>query len=155
MAVRQVSKAVVSLLTKHGVGAICANKSNINTRLLASFCGISSSNFIRLYVEPRKYIGINLASNSFNIDRRTLSTPQLAGVNMMGSILVHQKYKEMKSKLSKRNRKSLGPLDTASLYILSSKDLTVNLEILRLDALSPQSHNCPSKKGFQNRPIFV
>merc|ERR1719458_1518267 len=66
----------------------------------------------------------------------------------MGSILVHQKYKEMKSKLSKRNRKSLGPLDTASLYILSSKDLTVNLEILRLDALSPQSHHQSCYKGY-------
>jgi len=61
---------------------------------------------------------------------------------------VHQKYKEMKSKLSKRNRKSLGPLDTSSLYILSSKDLTVNLEILSLDALSTQSHSCPSHKGY-------
>ena len=30
-------------------------------------------------------------------------------VNMMGSILQHHKYKEMKSKLSKRNRKILGP----------------------------------------------
>merc|ERR550532_3260830 len=66
----------------------------------------------------------------------------------MGSILVHQKYKEMKSKLSKRNRKGLGPLDTASLYILSSKDLNVNLEILRLDALSPSSHFDAKCKGF-------
>merc|ERR550532_718294 len=66
----------------------------------------------------------------------------------MGSILVHQKYKEMKSKLSKRNRKGLGPLDTASLYILSSKDLNVNLEILRLDALSPTSHFDAKCKGF-------
>merc|ERR1719458_807890 len=65
----------------------------------------------------------------------------------MGSILVHQKYKEMKSKLSRRNRKNLGPLDTASLYILSSKDLTVNLEILRLDALSPYSHSESNCKG--------
>merc|ERR550532_2704711 len=66
----------------------------------------------------------------------------------MGSILVHQKYKEMKSKLSKRNRKGLGPLDTASLYILSSKELNVNLEILRLDALSPSSHLDAKCKGF-------
>merc|ERR550519_636112 len=64
----------------------------------------------------------------------------------MGSILEH--HREMKSKLSKRNRKSLGPLDTASLFILSSKDLNVNLEILRLDALSPTSHRDPSKKGY-------
>ena len=70
------------------------------------------------------------------IPMRKLSS-EVPEVNM-GSILEHQKYKEMKSKLSKRNRKSLGPLDTASLYILSSKDLTVNLELLRLDALSPK-----------------
>merc|ERR1719183_3114001 len=75
------------------------------------------------------------------------SSPKLPTVNM-GSILVHQKYKEMKSKLSKRNRKSLGPLDTASLYILSSKDLTVNLEILRLNALSPSSHKSATCKGY-------
>ena len=74
-------------------------------------------------------------------------TTEVPTVNM-GSILEHHKYKEMKSKLSKRNRKSLGPLDTASLYILSSKDLTVNLEILRLDALSPKSHCDPPKKGY-------
>merc|ERR1719458_90596 len=49
----------------------------------------------------------------------------------------------MKSKLSKMNRKSLRPLDTASLYILSFKDLTVSL-----DALSTQSHSCPSQKGY-------
>merc|ERR1719458_1742825 len=49
----------------------------------------------------------------------------------------------MKSKLSKMNRKSLRPLDTASLYILSFKDLTVSL-----DALSTQSHSCPSHKGY-------
>ena len=68
----------------------------------------------------------------------------------MGSILEHHKYKEMKSKLSKMRRKgfNLGPLDTASLYILSSKDLTVNLEILRLDALSPESHCGPGYKGY-------
>ena len=75
------------------------------------------------------------------IPMRKLSS-EVPEVNM-GSILEHQKYKEMKSKLSKRNRKSLGPLDTASLYILSSKDLAVNLEILRLDALSPASHTLP------------
>jgi len=73
-------------------------------------------------------------------------TTEVPTVNM-GSILEHHKYKEMKSKLSKRNRKSLGPLDTASLYILSSKNLTVNLEILRLDALSPRSHSESNCKG--------
>merc|ERR1719264_2202663 len=54
----------------------------------------------------------------------------------------------MKSKLAKMNRKSLRPLATASLYILSSKDLNVNLEILRLDALSLISHRDPSTKGY-------
>ena len=67
-------------------------------------------------------------------------TTEVPTVNM-GSILEHHKYKEMKSKLSKMNRKSLRPLDTASLYILSFKDLTVNLELLSLDALSPESHS--------------
>merc|ERR1719331_940129 len=77
---------------------------------------------------------------------KSLSTRSVIKLNTevpavnMGSILEHQKYKEMKTNLSKRNRKSLGPLDTASLYILSSKELTVNLGILRLDALSPHSH---------------
>ena len=68
----------------------------------------------------------------------------------MGSILEHHKYKEMKSKLSKMRRKgfNLGPLDTASLYILSSKELTVNLEILSLDALSPSSHLTSACKGY-------
>jgi len=67
-----------------------------------------------------------------------------------GSILEHQKYKEMKSKLSKMRRKgfTLGPLDTASLFILSSKDLTVNLELLSLDALSPQSQYASGYKGY-------
>ena len=74
-------------------------------------------------------------------------TTEVPTVNM-GSILEHHKYKEMKSKLSKMNRKSLRPLDTASLYILSFKDLTVNLELLSLDALSTQSHSCPSQKGY-------
>merc|ERR1719239_997918 len=68
----------------------------------------------------------------------------------MGSILEHQKYREMKSKLSKMRRKgfNLGPLDTASLYILSSKELTVNLKILSLDALSPESHLHSSCNGY-------
>merc|ERR1719362_645448 len=74
-------------------------------------------------------------------------TTEVPTVNM-GSILEHHKYKEIKSMLAKMNRKSLRPLDTASLYILSSKDLNVNLEILRLDALSPTSHRGPSKKGY-------
>ena len=91
----------------------------------------------------------NLLAKSLSlymIPMRKLSS-EVPEVNM-GSILEHQKYKEMKSKLSKRNRKSLGPLDTASLYILSSKELTVNLEILRLDALSPHSHRSSYHKGY-------
>ena len=49
----------------------------------------------------------------------------------------------MKLELSKRKGKvsNLGPLNTASLFILSSKGLTVNLELLSLDALSPESHS--------------
>ena len=60
----------------------------------------------------------------------------------MGSILTHCKYKEMKAELAKMRRMgyNLRPLDTASLCILSSDDLTVNLELLRLDALAVTSH---------------
>ena len=67
----------------------------------------------------------------------------------MGSILENKKYKAMKSELAKRKRKCspLRPLDTASLFILTSKDLTVNLEILSLDALSPNSHLGSSSQG--------
>jgi hypothetical protein len=80
-----------------------------------------------------------------SIKAKPKSFPEVPTVNM-GSILGHHKYREMKSKLSKK--KSLGPLDTASLYILSSKNLVVNLEILRLDALSPQSHRCSNFKSY-------
>ena len=60
----------------------------------------------------------------------------------MGSILAHYKYNEMKAELAKMRRMgyNLKPLDTASLCILSSDDITVNLELLRLDALAVTSH---------------
>ena len=155
MAVRQIYKSGLSLVRKNGVGPIFGNNNTI-IRLLTSFinCDTFSSNSSSLYRDSRKYIGINFTSNSYGIDKRMVSTKQqpksyheVSTVNM-GSILEHHKYKEMKSKLSKRNRKSLGPLDTASLYILSSKDLNANLEILRLDALSPESHLQPGCKGY-------
>ena len=56
--------------------------------------------------------------------------------------------------LSKRKVKvsNLGSLNTASLFILASKGLTVidsvNLELLSLDALSPESHSHRTKKGY-------
>ena len=70
--------------------------------------------------------------------KRQLSTNATTKGNM-GTILQHAKYKNMKSVLSTMKRKGsiLGPLDLASLHILSSKDLKVNLDILKLDALSP------------------
>ena len=56
----------------------------------------------------------------------------------------------MKLELSKRKGKvsNLGSLNTASLFILASKGLTVNLELLSLDALSPESHSHRTKKGY-------
>ena len=151
MAVRQICKACfLSLLNKNGAEL---NSSNSISRLLSSsMCsGTSSSTSNILYREPRWCTGISLVSNWHN--RRMLTTapkPQSSSEEVtvkMGSILQHLKYKEMKSKLSKRNSKSLGPLDTASLYILSFKELNVNLEILRLDALSPTSRD-NSKKSY-------
>ena len=70
--------------------------------------------------------------------KRQISTKATTKGNM-GTILQHAKYKNMKSVLSTMKRKGsvLGPLDLASLHILSSKDLKVNLDILKLDALSP------------------
>merc|ERR1719430_671649 len=149
MALRRTYKTGMSLLSRVGGGGVGPiSVSNSSTRLLNSaiYCGTSSFNSSNFGGRYRNFGGAAFMSNSNNIDRRMLSTkqklkssPEVPTVNM-GSILQHHKYKEMKSKLSKRNRKSLGPLDTASLHILSSKDLGVNLEILRLDALSPASH---------------
>ena len=143
MALQRTFKSGMSLFKRvGGVGPMSANNNNARLFNSAIYCGTNSSS------------RVTFVSNSTNIYRRMLSIkakpksfPDVPKVNM-GSILEHQKYKEMKSKLSKRNRKSLGPLDTASLYILSSKDLLVNLEILRLDALSPQSHRGPNLKGY-------
>ena len=72
--------------------------------------------------------------------KKQLSTKATTKGNM-GTILQHSKYKNMKSVLSTMKRKGsvLGPLDLASLHILSSKELKVNLDILKLDALSTNS----------------
>ena len=80
------------------------------------------------------YLGRRLASKSRTTDQR-LETAR------MGSILQNEKYKNMKSELLKTRRRgfSLAPLEAASLHILSSKELKVNLDILKLDALSPYS----------------
>ena len=155
MAVRQICKAGLPLLNKNGAGLIYYNSSNNIIRLLTSFTYSGTCSNI-MYRKSRHWVGITLVSNSQSINRRMVSTkqkPKSASEETtvkMGSILQHPKYKELKSELSKRTRKGfdLGPLDTASLYILSSKDLTVNLEILRLDALSPESHCNPTCKGY-------
>ena len=144
MAHQRTFKSGMSLFKRVGIGGPISVNNNSNARLFNSaiYCGTNSSS------------RVTFVSNSTNIYRRMLSIkakpksfPKMPKVNM-GSILEHHKYREMKSKLSKRKKKSLGPLDTASLYILSSKDLAVNLEILRLDALSPQSHCCPNFKSY-------
>ena len=81
--------------------------------------------------------------------KRQLSTKATTKGNM-GTILQHAKYKNMKLVLSTMKRKGsfLGPLDLASLHILSSKELKVNLDILKLDALSLGSGFTPGCKGF-------
>ena len=81
--------------------------------------------------------------------KRQLSTKATTKGNM-GTILQHAKYENMKLVLSTMKRKGsvLGPLDLASLHILSSKDLKVNLDILKLDALSLGSGFTPGCKGF-------
>ena len=152
MAVRNIYKTALSLVTRNGGGLICGR--NTNTRLLTSFthCGTDTNISSILSRRTNNCIGIKLLSNSHNINRRTLYTKQKpkssSDVNM-GSILEHHKYKEMKSVLSKRSKKgfSLGPLDTASLFILS-KGLSVNLELLSLDALALSSHHSPTNKGY-------
>ena len=81
--------------------------------------------------------------------KRQVSTKATTKGNM-GTILQHAKYENMKLVLSKMKRKGsfLGPLDLASLHILSSKELKVNLDILKLDALSLGSGFTPGCKGF-------
>ena len=61
----------------------------------------------------------------------------------MGSILAHPKYKEMYGTLSKEAKSSL---DIVCCHILSKK-FSVNLDILKLDALSPSSHSEKFTKG--------
>ena len=82
--------------------------------------------------------------------KRQFSTKATTKGNM-GTILQHAKYEKMKSTLSTMKRKGsvLGPLDLASLHILSSKELKVNLDILKLDALSQGSGYTPGCKGFK------
>ena len=148
MAFRRIYNTGFSLFNRAGVRPISASYSNVRLLNFAVNYGTSNS-----YVKYGNFAGAAFMSNSNTIDRRMISTkqkvkssPEILTVNM-GSILEHHKYKEIESKLAKMNRKSLRPLDTASLYILSSKELNVNLEILRLDALSPQSHLSSSYKG--------
>ena len=132
--------------------------SNNNNMLLTSplFCVNNKNLSESLYTSP--YFATRILSSESDLYGQTTFGKPSSFIPMidmssevlnMGSILEHHKYREMKSKLSKKRRKglTLGPLDTASLYILSSKELTVNLEILSLDALSPQSHFCSGYKG--------
>ena len=160
MAGRLIPKVMRTSLPKNLGGSFIVggknnNKSTLLTSPLLCVSNVTLSN--SLHVGP--FVVSRLLNSESDLYRQrtfgksltTISnvklTTEVPTVNM-GSILQHHKYKEMKSKLSKRNRKSLCPLDTASLYILSSKELTVNLEILRLDALSPYSHLSAGHKGY-------
>ena len=149
--IRQIHRTGLSLAIRNGGGPTCGNIKT-NTGLFTSFLchGNSSNRHSSFFRESR------LLSNSCHIlNRSTMSTfqePKLSSAVPkadMGSILENKKYKAMKSELAKRKRKRspLGPLDTASLFILTSKDLTVNLELLRLGALSPFSHLGSSSHG--------
>ena len=136
--------ASISMRQIYRIGQSLANRN------ICGNTGFLTSSLCHGTISNNKRTGLNPVSDH-NINERTLSTTQKSSavpMVYMGSILEHHKYKDMKSELSKMNRKSLRPLDTASLYILSFKDLTVNLELLSLDALSTQSHSCPSHKGF-------
>jgi len=70
------------------------------------------------------------------------STKEFSGPRM-GSIMEHPEYKEMYKRLSKEAKSSL---DIVCCHILS-KRLIVNLDILELDALSPESHSDKTTKG--------
>ena len=116
-----------TLLTKH---LLCVNNVNLSNNLHTSpFFFVFSRRILNSESEHRERTFDKTLSTTSVLTLTNELQSKVTKVNM-GSILEHQKYKEMKSKLSKRNRKSLGPLDTASLYILSSKNLTVNLDIL-------------------------
>jgi len=157
--IRDIYRTVLTLVTKNGGGLIHGNNgglhgnntnNNNNNCLLTSFVFCGTNNSSRLYMSTKNYIGIKCMSNSHKMNRRTLSIaqkPKSSSAVNMGSILEHQKYKEMKSLLSKKDS-TLGPLDTASLYILSSKAFIVNLEVLSLDALALSSHVCYMNKGY-------
>ena len=86
--------------------------------------------------------------------KRQFSTKATTKGNM-GTILQHAKYENMKLVLSTMKRKGsfLGPLDLASLHILSSKELKVNLDILKLDALSLSSTNLGYKGSTEIREM--
>ena len=67
----------------------------------------------------------------------------------MGSIMKHLKYMEMYENLSEavRSSSSLGPLEIVCYHILS-KEIHVNQDILKLNALSPSSHLDKGKRGY-------
>ena len=73
---------------------------------------------------------------------QSMSTKESSGPRM-GSIMEHPEYKEMYKRLSKEAKSDL---DMVCLHIFS-KTLIVNLDILELDALSPQSHVNKEYKG--------
>jgi len=70
------------------------------------------------------------------------STKEFSGPRM-GSIMEHPEYKEMYKRLSKEAKSSL---DIVCCHILSKK-FFVNLDILELDALSPESSSTTKKGG--------
>merc|ERR1719323_2528398 len=107
-----------------------------------------------LYIGSLNTFAGKILSSDLNqhetVGKKQLSTKSTTKGNM-GTILQHSRYKNMKSVLSTMKRKGsvLGPLDLASLHILSSKELKVNLDILKLDALSTRSGFTPGCKGFK------
>ena len=150
MAVRQMYRTGLSLVNRKGGGPICGNN---NCRMLTTFLFHNNSNNSRTSSTYRGlknclWVTSTVSNSRMLATEHKPKTSSKVPTAHMGSILEHHKYKEMKSELSKLNKKNLGPLNTASLYILSSKDLFVNLELLSLDALSPTSHLMPHCKGY-------
>ena len=135
----QICKAVLPLTTKMCGGLKVCNNHNKIFRMLTIFAFQD-----KISNNPSSfYLGRRLASKSRTTDQRLEAA-------RVGSILQNDKYKNMKSELLKTRRRgfSLAPLEAASLHILSSKELKVNLDnILKLDALSLYSPvSCLSSK---------
>ena len=133
MAGSRIGKAALPLMSKMCGGLkVCNNHNNKIFRMLTIFAFQD-----KISNNPSSfYLGRRLASKSRATDQRLEAA-------RVGSILQNDKYKNMKSELLKTRRSgfSLAPLEAVSLHILSSKELKVNLDILKLDALSLSSTN--------------